>query len=190
MGPGTRHRGRRGRGPDLRRGRAVRTPPSDHASAATGDPAIARTVAYLNSAQNSDGGFGAGPHAQSSSLYTAWAVLGLAAAGRPVDNPSAGGHTAAQFEISSLARSPSAGDLERTMLALSAAGASVTHAAGRDLRAELERMTGSDGSFSHQVNLTAFAVFALRAAGVGTSRRGHPPRRRLDLAPGERRRGL
>jgi energy-coupling factor transport system substrate-specific component len=137
--------------------------PPRAAAAATRDATVARTTSYLLSAQNSDGGFGAAPHGQSTSLYSAWAVLGLAAAGR---SP---GHSAAQYLSSSLAANPGEGDLERTMLALAAAGSSLTHAGARNLVSELEHMAAPDGSFSHQVNLTAFAILALRAGGVGPS---------------------
>jgi prenyltransferase beta subunit len=140
--------------------------PPRAAAAATRDATIARTTSYLLTAQNSDGGFGAAPHAQSTSLYTAWAVLGLAAAGRRADGI---GHSAAQYLSSSLATGPGAGDLERTMLALGAAGSSLTHVGARNLVSELERMAAPDGSFSHQVNLTAFGILALRAGGIATS---------------------
>src|SRR5207248_7100027 len=46
------------------------------------DRGTRRAVGFLVRAQNPDGGFGAAPQAASSQLYTAWAVLGLAASGR------------------------------------------------------------------------------------------------------------
>jgi prenyltransferase beta subunit len=57
------------------------------------------------------------------------------------------------------------GDVERTMLALRACDASAYSFAGHDLVAELLSARGRYGSFDHQVNLTAFAIFALRAIG-------------------------
>ena len=42
----------------------------------------ARALSWLESAQNADGGFGGAPGQRSSGLYTSWAGLGLAAAGR------------------------------------------------------------------------------------------------------------
>ncbi len=65
-------------------------------------------------------------------------------------------------EASSLS---SLGDAERTILALRACGASAYSFAGRDLVAEVLRARAGDDSFAHQVNLTAFAIFALRAIG-------------------------
>ena len=58
-----------------------------------------------------------------------------------------------------------AGDLERTILALRACGASAHRLPGGDPVARLLRFRSGDGSFGHMVNLTAFAVLALRAAG-------------------------
>jgi len=61
------------------------------------------------------------------------------------------------------------GDDERTILALHVCSASPYSFAGRDLVAEMLRARAPDGSFAHQVNLTSFAIFALRAV-------GHSPR--------------
>ena len=54
---------------------------------------------------------------------------------------------------------------ERTILAARACGASAYSFAGHDLVAEVLRSREGDNSFDHQVNLTAFAIFALRAVG-------------------------
>jgi Squalene-hopene cyclase C-terminal domain/Prenyltransferase and squalene oxidase repeat len=125
---------------------------------------LSRELSYLTAAQNADGGFGAAPGARSSELYTAWAAIGLAAAGR---NPAAlrrDGHSvlgALRSEASTLS---GLGDVERTILALHACGASSYSFAGRDLVAQMLRARARDGSFHEQVNLTAFAILALRAA--------------------------
>jgi prenyltransferase beta subunit len=60
------------------------------------------------------------------------------------------------------------GDLERTILALHACGAPAGSIAGKDLIAGLVRYRAGDGSFGRLLNITAFAVFALRAAGHST----------------------
>jgi uncharacterized membrane protein len=126
---------------------------------------LARPLAYLRSAQNSDGGFGVARGQRSSELYSAWAAIGLAAAG---ENPLAlrrGGHTvldAIRGEASALS---GAGDLERTILALRACGASTRDFPGGDPVARLGRYRSPNGSFGGLVNITAFAIFALRAAG-------------------------
>jgi hypothetical protein len=134
-------------------------------SASAARAQIAREVSFLTSAQNADGGFGAARGQSSSELYTAWAAMGLAAAGRNPASMRRGGHSV----LDSLRREASTlrglGDDERTILAARACGASAYSFAGRDLVAEVLRARARDNSFDHQVNLTAFAIFALRAVG-------------------------
>jgi uncharacterized membrane protein len=131
--------------------------------------AVSREVSYLAGAQNSDGGFGGAPGQASSELYSAWAAIGLAAADRDPLSLRRDDHTvleAIRREASSL---EGAGDLERTILALYACGASVRSlpgiGSGGDPVTALLRYRDHDGSFGDLSNLTAFAVFALRAAG-------------------------
>ena len=126
---------------------------------------VSREIAYLASAQNADGGWGAAAGQPSSELYSAWAAIGLAAAGRNPQSVRRNGHTALDALRAHAGTLEGPGDYERTMLALRACGAPVTSLAGRNLLAGLLRYRERDGSFSGQINLTAFAVFALRAAG-------------------------
>jgi len=122
-------------------------------------------VAYLLSAQSPNGGYGAAAGQSSSELYTAWAAMGLAAAGRDPANVSHDGHSvldALRGEASTL---QGLGDAERTILAVHACGASAYSFAGRNLVAEVLRARERDGSFQNMVDLTAFAIFALRAVG-------------------------
>ncbi len=125
-------------------------------------------LAYLTAAQNPDGGFGAAPGQASSELYTAWAAIGIAAAGRDPLDLRRNGHTvldALRGEASTLS---GAGDLERTILALHACGVSVRSLGSTgDPLAELLRTRSPDGSFGGLANLTAFGVLALRAGGYG-----------------------
>jgi energy-coupling factor transport system substrate-specific component len=122
-------------------------------------------LSFLTGAQNADGGFGGARGQSSSELYTAWVAMGLAAAGRNPAQVRRGGHSV----LDSLRREASTlqgiGDDERTILAAHACGASGYSFAGRNLVAEVLRGRASDNSFAHQVNLTAFAIFALRAVG-------------------------
>jgi energy-coupling factor transport system substrate-specific component len=114
----------------------------------------ARAADYVASARNPDGGFGAAPGEPTSPLYTAWATLGLVAAGRPCDAPLAANlHRTARAVRDT-------GDIERTLLALSACGAG-----DAGLRARLLARRSPDGSWERLVNRTAFAVLALRASG-------------------------
>jgi energy-coupling factor transport system substrate-specific component len=127
--------------------------------------ALSSGLSFLTSAQNADGGFGAARGQSSSELYTAWAAMGLAAGGRNPASLRRGGRSV----LDSLRREAStlqgAGDAERTILAVRACGASAYSFAGRDLVAEVLRARSRDSSFGHQVNVTAFAIFALRAVG-------------------------
>jgi hypothetical protein len=139
------------------------------AASAAARVAVSHELAFLANAQNSDGGFGGAPGQSSSELYSAWTAIGLAAAGRNPLSLRRGGHTvleAIRREASSL---EGAGDLERTILALYACGASVRSlpgvGSGGDPVKALLRYRDHDGSFGELANLTAFAVFALRAAG-------------------------
>jgi Prenyltransferase and squalene oxidase repeat len=126
---------------------------------------VSREIAYLASAQDADGGWGSAAGQPSSELYSAWAALGLAAAGRNPQSVRRDGRTVLEALRAQAGTLEGPGDLERTVLALRACGAPVTSLAGKNLLAGLLHYRGADGSFSHQVNLTAFAVFALRAAG-------------------------
>jgi len=126
-------------------------------------------LSFLTSAQNDDGGFGAAKGQASSELYTAWAAMGLAAAGRNPADVRRDGHPvldALRAEVSTLS---GLGDAERTILAAAVCGASSYSFAGRDLVAEVLKARDSDNSFEHLVNLTSFAVLALRAVGHSPS---------------------
>jgi energy-coupling factor transport system substrate-specific component len=133
---------------------------------------VSRELAYLAGAQNPDGGFGGARGQSSSELYSGWAAMGLAAAGRDPLAVRRNGHSvldALRGEASSL---QGAGDLERTILALHACGVSVHSlpgTAGGDPVRRLLRFRSGDSSFGHLSNLTAFAVFALRAAGYSSA---------------------
>jgi energy-coupling factor transport system substrate-specific component len=131
--------------------------------------AISRGIAYLRHAQNADGGFGGAKGQRSSEIYSAWAAMGLAAAGRDPLGLKRSGHTvldAIRGETSTL---EGVGDEDRTILALRACDVSTHDFPGGDPVAKLLHARLSDGSFGRLVNLTTFAIFALRAA-------GHPAR--------------
>jgi energy-coupling factor transport system substrate-specific component len=150
---------------------ALASQPAHSSSRAAPGPAraraasLAREVSFLTSAQDANGGFGAARGQSSEELYTAWAAMGLAAAGRDPASVARGGHTvldALRAEASTL---EGPGDDERTILALHACGAGTFTLGGRNLVSELMRSRESNASFGDQVNLTAFAILALRAAG-------------------------
>jgi prenyltransferase beta subunit len=134
-------------------------------------PAAASPLTYLLGAQNRDGGFGAGRGRPSSAMYSGWVALALIADGRNPAHVARGGHSLLAYIEATLAHDP--GSLERTILVAGAAGVPATDFGGHNLVAALKRHIRPNGSVSGQVNLTAFAVLAFRAAGVS------PPRRML-----------
>ncbi len=133
--------------------------------------AIARAVAYLQHAQNSDGGFGGAPGQHSSELYSAWVAIGLAAAGRNPLTFTRDRHSLLSSLRGEAATLEDAGDDERTILALHACGLPASDFPGTSLLAKLVHERSSDGSFGHLVNITAFAIFALRVAGSSADNR-------------------
>jgi len=74
-------------------------------------------LSFLTSAQNADGGFGGTGGQSSSELYTAWAVMGLAAAGRDPVDVRRGGRSVLDSLRAEVATLSGLGDAERTILA-------------------------------------------------------------------------
>jgi hypothetical protein len=126
-------------------------------------------LSFLTSAQNSGGGFGAAKGQASSELYTAWTAMGLAAAGRDPASVSHDGHSVLESLRAEVSTLSGLGDAERTILAAAACGAWSYSFAGRDLVAEVLKARDSEHSFERLVNLTSFAIFALRAVGYSKS---------------------
>jgi energy-coupling factor transport system substrate-specific component len=136
--------------------RAGGVPAPASASAAAAN----RSASYLLAAQNRDGGWGAARGQGSSPLYSAWAAMGLASAGRACPG------RAAAYLAATATRLRDPGDVERAILALRACGRPARDARGRDLAAALRAQRRRDGSWAGLVNQSAFAVFALRSAGA------------------------
>jgi prenyltransferase beta subunit len=126
---------------------------------------VSRQVSYLISAQSTNGSFAGAPGQSGSELYTAWTAMGLAAAGRNPQDVRRNGHSVLEALGEEASTLQGTGDVERTILALHACGASSYSLGGRNLLGELLSGRSHDGSFGDQVNLTTFAIFALRAAG-------------------------
>jgi energy-coupling factor transport system substrate-specific component len=126
---------------------------------------VSAEISFLAHAQNSDGGFGGAPGQRSSELYSAWTAIGLAAAGRDPLTLTRDGHSVLDVLRGQASTLEGAGDDERTILALHACGLPASDFPGTSLVAGLLRERSSDGSFEHLVNITAFAIFALRVAG-------------------------
>ncbi len=136
-----------------------------------GERALAASTAttptgYLLAAQNSDGGYGASRGAPSSPLYSGWAALGLAAEGHNPQNVSRAGTSVLSYIRATAGSATDPGSVERTILVARAAGVSARSFGGHDLIAALQADIRHNGSVEDQVNLTSFAVLALRADGV------------------------
>ena len=141
-----------------------------------GDAAEGRSSAraWLVKAQNGDGGFGTGPDVDSSTDMTGWAMVGLASAGVNPRDVEKRGNSPVRYLRKNADDITSVGDLELTILGLEASGLDSRAFQGRDLVAELRSKQKDDGSFQRQVNLTAFAILAQRAAGVKGDNVGKP----------------
>jgi hypothetical protein len=135
-------------------------PPAAQASS------VSRAADWLERAQNADGGFGPSASDESRTETTCWAMLGLAAAGRNPLDVAKSGQTPVDFLRSDLDSVHSPGDLARTILALEAAGPDPRNFGSRNLVAELLDSRRKDGSYHGWPNSTAFAVIALRSAGI------------------------
>ena len=146
--------------------------PGPAAAGPAARPSAARAQSWLARAQNDDGGFGATLEYRSSPSITGWVMLGLESAGRNPLDLRRGGESPISYLRSQVGRLRSDGDLERTILALRGAGIDPRRFAGHDLVAELRSRRGRDGSVDGQVNLTAFYVLAMRAAGVDPDKLG------------------
>ncbi len=95
--------------------------------------------------------------------------MAFAAGGRNPASVRRAGHSVLDSLRAQVSTLQGLGDAERTILAVRACGASAYSFAGRNLVAEVLRSRESDDSFDHLVNLTAFAIFALRAVGHSQS---------------------
>ena len=135
--------------------------PAAHAA----DAVQSRAVAYLAKAQNADGGYGSDRGRGSDPLYTSWAVIGIAAAGRDPRAVKRGRRSGVDYLVRTIGRVRATADVERTILALRAGRRSPRSVGGRNLVAELASKRRRNGSFAGLVNQTAFAILALRAGG-------------------------
>jgi energy-coupling factor transport system substrate-specific component len=130
--------------------------------------------AWLERAREGSGGYAATPGSAASVQMTGWAMLGLEAAGRNPLDVGPRGRTPVDYLEDEVRRINSPNELELAILGLEGAGLDATRFEGRNLVADLRRKQSGDGSWQGQVNLTAYAVLALRAAGTssGVSRAG------------------
>jgi hypothetical protein len=123
-------------------------------------------AAWLEGVQNPDGGWGEKPGASSGQEMTGWAMLGLEAAGVNPQDVTAGGKSPVAYLQGAIAEVQSPGDLARTILALEGAGVEPREFGGRNLVAALLAKRRKDGSYEGWPNSTAYAILALRSAGI------------------------
>jgi len=139
------------------------------AAARAADTSVGRGLDYLHACQNSDGGF-AEKGAASSDAQTAWAMVAIAAAGENSDAWTRGGKTPAEFLAGQSSHWKATTDLARTTLAVVAAGKNPRSFGGIDLvgamQAQVQDRAADGDQIGPYVNSHAWAMLALRAAGV------------------------
>jgi len=121
--------------------------------------------AWLERARDDSGGYAATPGSRANPQMTGWAMLGLEAAGRNPLDVGPRGRTPVDYLQDQAGRIRLPNELELAILAVEAAGLDASRFAGRNLVAELRDRQSGDGSWQGQVNLTAYGVLAMRAAG-------------------------
>lgn len=121
-----------------------------------------RAARYLASAQNSDGGWGFSGGSRTTAVATSWTIIGLAAAGYDPLSVRRRGRSPMALLRGWAVRARTTADIERTALALAAAGLSPSTGG---LMTRLKRSQRADGSFAGMINLTSYGLLALRASG-------------------------
>jgi hypothetical protein len=129
------------------------------------------TVRFLESAQNSDGGFSVNgdPGEPSDPEFTAWAAIGLAAAGiNPQNQARQGGESAYAYLADHASELAFTTDFERVLLVVDAAGTAPQDFGGVNLVQRILHRQLPEGAFTHEeggqapgINDTVFAILAL-----------------------------
>jgi energy-coupling factor transport system substrate-specific component len=133
---------------------------------------VSRAADWLAAQQNLDGGFGPAGGEESGAEQTCWAMLGLAAAGRNPLDVSKAGLSPVDFlrrhldQLKDTDGRMSPGAVARTIVALDSAGVDPRDFGGENLVARLLSLRRDNGSYEGWPNSTAFAVMALRSAGI------------------------
>lgn len=124
-------------------------------------------LAYLESQQNADGGFGSGFSPDSALGSTADAVLAIVAAGADPAAFDEEGNTPITYLEANAASATTGGDLSKLILAAIAAGENPRAFGGVDSVAKLEGMIGADGKIGGETDTFVshtLAVLALKSA--------------------------
>jgi hypothetical protein len=124
-------------------------------------------VAYLQTQQNSDGGFGSGFSPDSTLSSTADVVLALVAVGADPAAFDQGGNTPLSYLAASAAAATTSGDLAKLIQATIAAGENPRDFGGVDSVHKLESMVGADGRIGSDMDTFVshtLAILALKSA--------------------------
>ncbi|MBO8159870.1 prenyltransferase/squalene oxidase repeat-containing protein [Thermosyntropha sp.] len=136
--------------------------------------AVARGIAYLKKVQNDDGGFPYKVGGKSDPRTTAWVIIGLSAAGEDVKKSKwkKKGGTPLDYLYKHGGQLKSTTDYARTLLALSAAGASPVYR-GENLAYKIKSWQQPNGQFARidkgekgLINAHVWSVLALASAGI------------------------
>jgi len=140
--------------------------PAARANAAEEAVTVGSALHWLEGQQRPSGGFAADSGREAGAEITAWAMLGLAAAGRNPLDVTKSGKSPVDFLRSHSDEIKDAGDVARTILALEGAGADPRRFGGENLVARLLAQRRQNGSYQGWPATSAYAVLALRAAGA------------------------
>ena len=132
---------------------------------APADGSASSARAWLEGARERSGGYGSTPGTRPSPQMTGWAMLGLEASGRNPLDVGPRGRTPVDFLRARVGSIRKPNELELAILALEGAGLDSRRFGGRDLVSALTGSQSTDGSWQRQVNVTAYAILAMRAAG-------------------------
>jgi energy-coupling factor transport system substrate-specific component len=127
---------------------------------------VTRAADWLVAQQRPSGGFPATPGQEAGAEMTGWTMLALAAAGRNPLDVAKSGKTPVDFLRTHIDEVSDAGDVARTILALTASGVDPRSFAGTDLVDRLLAKRAANGSYQGWPGTSAYAVLALRAAGA------------------------
>ena len=130
---------------------------------------VGSALTWLEAQQRPSGGFAAAEGREAGAEMTSWSMLALAAAGRNPLDVVKGGKSPVDFLRAHRSEIKDAGDAARTILSLQAAGVDPRSFVGEDLVSRLLAERRDNGSYQGWPGTSAYAVLALRAAGVNSS---------------------
>jgi hypothetical protein len=128
---------------------------------------IPAAISYLQTQQNTDGGFGSGFSPDSTVASTADALLAITAAGGDLSTFDQGGNTPVTYLATNAASAVTGGDLAKLILAAIAAGENPRDLGGVDAVSNIEAMVDAGGRIGGEADTFiahTYAVLALASA--------------------------